>query len=284
MIVLQDTNDTIEVVLAGAITTSQLQCTVSWRDITTTGYTPGGSRANTNSTTPVTLVAAPGASTQRVIDLVTVYNADTVNATVTITLDDNGTGYVLCKVTLGAGETLQYVEGYGFQKLTTQGAVANALVATNYAISSSLSSVVLGSDITNNNASANTIADVTGLSFSVTGGNTYYFKFVIPYTSAATTTGSRWSINGPSSPTFLYFWSQYSLTTTTQTTNGGLSSYDTPAASNASSAATGSNIAIVEGFIKPSSSGTVIARFASEVSSSAIVAKTGAVCYYQQIA
>lgn len=283
MIVLQDTNDTLKVVLAAAIATNQLQCTASWRDITTTGYTPGGSRANSNSTTPVTLVAAPGASTQRVLDFVTVFNADTANATVTITLDDNGTGYTLAKVTLAPGEALQYVEGFGWQALTTQGAVKNAITAQNYAVSSSLSSVVLSADVTNNNAVANTIADVTGLSFSVTAGNTYYFKFVIPYTAAATTTGSRWSISGPGSPTFLAYASHYSLTATSETVNDGLTAYDTPAASNASSAATGSNIAIVEGFIKPSANGTVIARFASEVSASAIVAKAGAVCYYQQV-
>jgi len=284
MIVLQDTNDTIEVVLAGAVATSQPQCTASWRDITTSGYTPGGSRSNTNGTTPVTLVAAPGASTQRVIDHLTVYNADTANVTVTVRIDDNATEYILAKVTLAPGEVLQYVEGFGWQALTTQGAVKNAITAQNYAVSSSLSSVVLSADVTNNNAVANTIADVTGLSFSVTAGNTYWFRFVIPYTAAATTTGSRWSVNGPTSPTSLYFWSQYSLTTTTQTTNDGLTAYDTPAASNASSAATGSNIAIVEGFIKPSANGTVIARFASEVSASAIVAKAGAVAYYHQIA
>jgi len=67
------------------------------------------------------------------------------------------------------------------------------------------------------------------------------------------------------------------------TFNGGLTSYDLPAASNATSATTAGNIAIVEGFIQPSANGTVIARFASEIASSAIVAKAGSVCYYQQI-
>jgi hypothetical protein len=56
-----------------------------------------------------------------------------------------------------------------------------------------------------------------------------------------------------------------------------------PAASNATSAATGSNIAIIEGIIKPSGSGTVIARFASEVASSAIVAKAGSYVEYKQL-
>lgn len=282
MIVLQDTNDTIEVVLAGAITTNQLPCTVSWRDITTTGYTPGGSRSNTNSTTAVTLVAAPGASTQRVIDNITIFNNDTATATVTVRIDDNSTEYIVAKATIQAGETLEYTEGQGWRSLSSLGAVKMLELNGSYAVTSSIQSTVLGSDVTNNNGTANTIANVTGLSFAVTAGNTYWFRFIIPYTSAATTTGSRWSIDGPGSPTRLNYTSHYTLTATTETVNSA-TAYDTPAASNASSLTAG-NIAIIEGIIIPSSNGTVIARFASEVSSSAIVAKAGAVVYYQQVA
>ncbi len=148
-------------------------------------------------------------------------------------------------------------------------------------VSNTLTAVVLGSDVTNNNATANTIADVTGLSCSVVSGNTYWFRFVIPYTAAATTTGSRWSVNGPGSPTLLHYESRYTLTATSQTVNYA-TAYDIPASSNATSLTAG-NVAVIEGHIKPSSNGTLIARFASEVSSSAIVAKAGAVLFYQQV-
>ena len=114
----------------------------------------------------------------------------------------------------------------------------------------------LTSDVTNNNSSANTIADVTGLSFSATSGVTYRFYALINYTSAATTTGSRWSITGPASPTILSYTSTYTLTATTQTVNYA-SAYDIPAASNATSL-TAANIAIIQGIIKPSTDGTVI--------------------------
>lgn len=135
--------------------------------------------------------------------------------------------------------------------------------------------VVLAADVTNNNATANTIADVTGLSFPVTAGQRYKFKFVITYTAAATTTGSRWSINGPT-VTLLNYRSDYSLTTISRTTNDGQSAYNLPAASNLSSAVVAAgNIAVIEGIITPSANGSVIARFASEVLSSAIVAKAG---------
>jgi len=105
-------------------------------------------------------------------------------------------------------------------------------------------------------------------------GNGHWKRRSVPYTAAATTTGSRWSINGPGSPTLLHYRSEYTLTATSVTANSA-TAYDIPAASNATSLTAG-NIATIWGIIKPSSDGTVVARFASEVSSSAIVAKAGA--------
>jgi len=279
MIVLQDTNDTLEVDLTSAITTNQLPCTVSWRDITTSGYTPGRSNTNTNSTTAVTIAAAPGALTQRVIDYISIFNADTASAEVTISVNDNGTLYTQVKASIGVGERLQYQEGTGWQTFTSTGAVKMAEVQAT--TSNSWNTVVLTSDVTNNNGTANRIADVTGLSFSVTAGNTYQFEATCAYTAAATTTGSRWSINGPAAPTLLNYTSRYTLTATTITTNSA-TAYDIPAASNATSLTAG-NVAHITGIIKPSASGTVVVRFASEVASSAIVAKAGSTLRWQQV-
>lgn len=135
------------------------------------------------------------------------------------------------------------------------------------------SRVWLPGDVVNNNAVANSIADVTGLSFPVVAGTKYSFKFFIVYSSAATTTGSRWSINGPAT-TFVHYRSQYPTTATAITNNAALAGYNLPAASNASSLTT-NNIAIIEGIIQPSANGTVIARFASEITASAITAIGG---------
>lgn len=142
------------------------------------------------------------------------------------------------------------------------------------------STVRLASPVVNNNASANTLQDVTGLSFAVTTGNTYWFKFFILYTSAATTTGSRWTLNGPST-SLLYYRSKYTLTATSETTNFA-NAYGTPSASNASSLAAG-NVAVIEGVVTPSANGSVIARFASEVSGSAITALAGSFVWYMAI-
>lgn len=281
MLILTETTDNLQVVLGGAVTTNQLNCLTSWRDITTTGFAPGRTVTNTNSTTDVNLVPAPAASTQRVVDFVSVYNADTVTATVTVKFDANGTEYVLFKATLATTERIEYTDAKGWQVYNNLGAVKTSINQGSNSISSGLNNTVLASDVTNNNAVANSIADVTGLSFPVSNGNTYYFQFVIQYTSAATNTGSRWSISGPGGT--MRYRSQYSLTTTSQTVNEGLIAHDTPAASNATSAATGGNIALIEGFYTASADGSVVARFASEVTSSAIIAKAGSLVWYTQV-
>jgi hypothetical protein len=283
MIILSETTDNLQVVLGGAITTNQLQCFTAWRDRTSTTFVAGRTVINTNSTTDQTIAAAPAASTQRVIDYISIYNNDTVNATVTVKLDANGTEYILFKVTLAATEKLEYHEGQGFKVIASTGAVKQSINQGANASSSGLTAVVLGSDVTNNNAVANTIADVTGLSFSVTNGKTYYFQFIIWYTAAATTTGSRWGVNcSAGTAATLSLTSEYTLTTTTSTRNANIQAFDSPAASNATSVVA-MNKAMIEGIFTANADGTFIARFASEVANSAIVAKAGSVCYYQQL-
>jgi hypothetical protein len=284
MIILSEITDNLQIVLSGSVTTNQLQCFTSWRDRTSTTFVAGRTVAVTNNTTDVNLAAAPASSTQRVIDYISVYNNDTVNATVTIKLDANGTEYILFKTTLATGEKIEYHEGQGFKVIANSGAVKQSINQGNNTIGSALTAVVLGSDVTNNNAVANTIADVTGLSASFLANKTYYFKFVINYTAAATTTGSRWGVNASAGTAAnLSMTSEYSLTTTTTTRNANVQAFDSPAASNATSAATGNNMCIMEGYFKPSADCTFIARFASEVANSAIVAKAGSVLYYQQL-
>ena len=283
MIILTNTTDKIIVDLLGAVATNQLKCFVSYRDTTITSIIPGRNVVVTNGVTAVDLVPSPASSTQRVVDYMSVFNSDTANATVYIQFSDNGTLYDLFVATLAQGEKIEFQEGQGFKVLTNAGSIKTSVNQGNNTISSSLSAVILGSDIVNNNVTANTMQDVTGLSFPVITGNRYYFKFIINFSSAATTTGSRWSISGPAAPTSLCYTSEYSLTATTTTRNATVIGYDLPATANASPAQLNGNNAIIEGYIIPSSDGTVIARFASEVTASAVTAKAGSVVYYQQL-
>jgi hypothetical protein len=130
MLILTEETDNLQVVLAGAVTTNQLQCVASWRDITVSAYTPGRTVVATNSTTDVNIVPAPAASTQRVIDMLSIYNADTVAATVTVKLDANGTEYILYKEQIASGEFIKYSDSAGWQ---SQGYYAPVQVRTIHA-------------------------------------------------------------------------------------------------------------------------------------------------------
>ena len=201
----------------------------------------------------VLALAAAGASAAKMEDTVAVVNGSTT--------------YERYEVGVGAEGHLLWTPATGWT-LTTP----NTLGVSNVTI--------LGTAVVNDLASA-AYADVTGLSFAVTADLTYWFRFVVRYDSAATTTGSGWAISGPASPTYLHGTSTYTLTATSET-NNSFTAYDIPAAANATSLTTG-NVAVVEGFITPSASGTVILRFRSEVNSSAVTALAGSTVEWKRV-
>lgn len=121
MLRLDSTVRKLQAVLAGAITTNQLPVVVCYSDKTATAYAGGTTVINTNSTIAVDICAAPAASTVRDIDAITVHNADTVAATVTVRYNDNGTTYTLFKAALAVGDQLIYTHGNGWKVLDSSG-------------------------------------------------------------------------------------------------------------------------------------------------------------------
>lgn len=252
------------------VTSGGADCDVhaSWRSRGNNGQSMPGS-LNTQITTATTTEVAAGpsdtTSTVREIETLSIRNVDTSSNTVTIKhTDAAGTAVELKKSVIAAGGEVMYDINRGWTSATQTPAGATL--------------ITLAAPITNADASANTLADVTGLAFAVTSGYTYRFRALIPYTSAATTTGSRWTINGPT-VTSLSYKSVYTIDATSQTTNFA-TAIQIPAAANATSLTTG-NVATIEGVIKPSADGTVQVQFASEVSASAVVALAGATLEWQ---
>ncbi len=113
---LSASNDKIQVVLSGAITTNQLRCVASWQDITSAGMTlpQSSSQTLTNDTTAVDLVAVPAASTTRQVTHINIFNADTVAATVTVQKDVSATDWILVRSLLQAGDTIQWSREAGW--------------------------------------------------------------------------------------------------------------------------------------------------------------------------
>jgi hypothetical protein len=120
--ILAATTQTLEIDLAGAITSNNLPVSVEFTDITASAFTPGHQDAASNGTTAVTILAAPAGSTYRVVKHINVYNKDTVSATVTIQFNNNATLRELIVIALSSGQSLTWSPEAGWQVLTVQAA------------------------------------------------------------------------------------------------------------------------------------------------------------------
>jgi hypothetical protein len=280
MIILTQTTDKIQVKLSGTVTTNQLQCFASYRDTTTTSITPGRNIIVTNNTTAVDVVGSPGSSIQRSVEYLSVYNADTISATVTFLFNDNGTSYELNVATLLPGEKVEYQAGLGFKVLDIFGASKTSIVYQPISLNTGYSTVILGTGYTNSNAVANTLEDVTGYGFSVTSGKAYWFRFHYVLTPAASATGHRVTINGPTTTELSY----YNLLVAATNSAGASwnSAYNTPSTTTTTSPLTGGG-GYLEGIATFSADGTLQFRVASEVAGSGITIEAGSVVYYKQL-
>jgi len=124
MIILDTTTKSLQIVLAGAVTTSQLPWSATYVDVNTSTFAGSAASASdgvTNGGTAVTMVAAPGASTSRTIKAFQVQNKDTASATVTIIYNDNSTLRNIFVAILAVGDNLIYEDGQGFQVIDKNG-------------------------------------------------------------------------------------------------------------------------------------------------------------------
>jgi len=112
---LTTTNDILQIVLGGSVTTNQLQCVTSYKIFTATATTDGKVAINTNNTTDVALAGAPSSGEVYDIQNINVYNKDTVAQTVTIKLDVSGTETILYKGVIGIGDVISCSGEGGWQ-------------------------------------------------------------------------------------------------------------------------------------------------------------------------
>jgi hypothetical protein len=200
-------------------------------------------------------VAAPGASTVRNVKTLHIRNKHaTTPVGVTVVYDANGTDYELHKVTLLAGEMLEYVEGLGFFTVqTTRKEFYNRRVS--------------GSDYVNATTS---FTDITGLTCPVAAGKQYNFEAHLFHIENASTTGARFGVNGPALTSLrLHQLGGFagSITAATMQANvADVTALDTAAVVATSSAATPQVIlAILSGWVVFSAAGTFAVRGQSEV-------------------
>ncbi len=104
----------LEIVLAGAVATTELDWCVVYADKASNVMTPGSSSGVTTGATSVQIVAPPAASHQIKITFLSVWNTDTASATVSVRRDVSGTNVMVYKATLATGEQLVYIDERGF--------------------------------------------------------------------------------------------------------------------------------------------------------------------------
>jgi len=131
MLIFDATTKSLEFKLGGAAATNQAVFTSMWVDHTASAYTPGTQNGVSNNTTAVTIVTAPGASTQRSLKYLNIYNRDTAQITVTVQYNDNTTIREMLVVVLAVKDTLQYIDTEGWAVIDTNGqkkSIANVTV------------------------------------------------------------------------------------------------------------------------------------------------------------
>ena len=105
ILILDTTAKSITAVMAGAAAATNPDFTSHYADATATAFTEGGNDGVMNGTTPVTLVAAPSASTRRIIKAISIQNRDTAEVVITINLVSAGGTRQIWKGILQVGDT-----------------------------------------------------------------------------------------------------------------------------------------------------------------------------------
>lgn len=120
-----DTITKLDAVLAGAVAANQPEVHVTYIDWNKNGMPtrPAMYRVALNSTTDVTILAAPEKNPVREIHRVAIYNKDTASVTVIVKTDNSTTEFIVTKVTLATLETLNFEKGRGWYAIDAAGAI-----------------------------------------------------------------------------------------------------------------------------------------------------------------
>jgi hypothetical protein len=285
MLILSATTDAIEVSTLEAHATNALQCVASWRDITSTTYTPGRSIVDTTGVTALDLVTGPDASTQRVIDTIQVENNDTKVHLVKVVYDANGTEYPLYRGLVGPDETLHYDDREGWHLTGRFGVEKSVLAGVPEVMvggTGEWTTLIMQEDAPpNSSQTANQLRPLLELAVPVRGGQRYVIRYVIFYASAAATTGARFTINTPGFDTdgIQARGATTNAISTTPIFNEGFTGPNNPTAATAAGGTVG-NFGRMDMLILPTNSGIVFLSFASEIASSAITPKKGSFVEY----
>jgi len=189
MLVLDSTLKSITVAMSGAAATTNPDFVVAWSDDTGSAFTEGSTDGALNGTSQVTLVAAPAASTRRLVKTINIQNKDTAAVTLTITYNNNSTLRNIAKVTLQVGDTYTTdgtTDTNGNLKTTINGVTSFSAGTTGFTPSTATQGIVTLAGVLN---AANGGTGVANSSTITLGGNlTTSGAYATTLTATGTTT------------------------------------------------------------------------------------------------
>lgn len=261
------TADILQLVTSAAATID-VHATYAEKVITTEVVSEG--RTNTAITTAATttILAGPASGSVRTLKCFFARNKHaTLACDLTVVHNINGgTAVELHKVTLNAGEMLQFIEGVGFWEVTLAQALDKRLRVV--------------SDVTNATTS---FADVTGLTCPLLSGKHYNFIAFLMHSTDATTTGARFGINIGAAPTGMAIHGESQITSSVTAAAQGQSvmvtARDTAIVVETTGPGTANMLCKMCGWIQPSADGIFAIRSQSEVAvANALVIRAGSWC------
>lgn len=109
-----DNGQLLRIALGEVIDTAQCQIYTAFRTVSSSAFTPANQTASSNSTSNVTIVSDPGAAgTSKIVDYLSVFNADTIAHTVII--QEGTSGIILYRGYLLPNELLTYTDSFGWR-------------------------------------------------------------------------------------------------------------------------------------------------------------------------
>jgi hypothetical protein len=124
--ILKTTSETIEIDLAGSAD-PEMHTLISYMDHNRcSGVESGGNQDGTSvDTTDTTILAAPGADTDREVKEIIVFNDDNAAATITIQLNDGSALKTIFRSITAAGDHIHWSPESGWQVVTANGYFSN---------------------------------------------------------------------------------------------------------------------------------------------------------------
>lgn len=268
MLLLTATTDLIRIITSAACDVDVVANYVERNQSTFVVGADGRQATNITTATTTTVVGSPGATTSRNVKTVHIRNAHaSTSVDVMVTLELTGpVVYELHKVTLLAGEALEYVEGVGFFVLANASGLDRKLI--------------VAADVTN---ATTAFADVTGLTCPLLSGKHYNFQAMLIHRTDATTTGARFGVNIGAVPTQLAVHGESQITSSVTAAAQGQSAMvtarDTAIVVETTGPGAVNMLCMMYGWIQPSADGIFAIRCQSEVAvANALIVEAGSWC------